>query len=148
MKNILLIIVVATLFVAIVAKAQPLSLIRLYRVSIYKDAKGEFRWRITHRNKNILADSGEGYKNHQDCRSSLLNLISKLESGDYTIAFYKDAKNEIRWRISHKNRNIVADSGEGYRNAGDAYNVLLRLIKALSQGSYDLDDVLESKHEK
>jgi uncharacterized protein YegP (UPF0339 family) len=32
------------------------------KVEIYKDLKGEFRWRIKARNGKILADSGEGYK--------------------------------------------------------------------------------------
>jgi len=28
---------------------------------IYKDKSGEFRWRLTHTNGQIIADSGEGY---------------------------------------------------------------------------------------
>lgn len=34
----------------------------------YKDAAGEWRWRITAPNGNVVADSGEGYKNLLDCR--------------------------------------------------------------------------------
>jgi uncharacterized protein YegP (UPF0339 family) len=33
----------------------------------YKDAKGEWRWRLKASNGRVLADSGEGYKNEQDC---------------------------------------------------------------------------------
>ncbi len=33
-----------------------------YRLHVYKDKKGEFRWRLVARNKRIVADSGEGYK--------------------------------------------------------------------------------------
>jgi uncharacterized protein YegP (UPF0339 family) len=29
---------------------------------MYKDKKGEFRWRLRHSNGNILATSSEGYK--------------------------------------------------------------------------------------
>ncbi len=29
---------------------------------IYKDGKGEWRWRLKARNGRIVADSGEGYK--------------------------------------------------------------------------------------
>jgi hypothetical protein len=29
---------------------------------LYKDQKGEFRWRLKSQNAHILADSGEGYK--------------------------------------------------------------------------------------
>ena len=32
-----------------------------------KDAKGERRWRLKAANGDIIADSGEGYKNEQDC---------------------------------------------------------------------------------
>jgi uncharacterized protein YegP (UPF0339 family) len=33
----------------------------------YKDTKGEWRWRLKAQNGRIVADSGEGYKNLQDC---------------------------------------------------------------------------------
>ncbi|HYD67601.1 YegP family protein [Azospirillum sp.] len=41
-----------------------------------KDAKGEWRWRLKHSNGNIIADSGEGYKNKEDC----LHGISLVQS--------------------------------------------------------------------
>jgi uncharacterized protein YegP (UPF0339 family) len=28
---------------------------------VYKDKTGEFRWRLTHRNGQVIANSGEGY---------------------------------------------------------------------------------------
>lgn len=34
---------------------------------VYKDAKGEFRWRLKGRNWETLGDSGEGYVNKSDC---------------------------------------------------------------------------------
>lgn len=33
---------------------------------------------------------------------------------------YKDASDEWRWRLRHVNRNVIADSGEGYHNKADA----------------------------
>lgn len=33
----------------------------------YKDARGEFRWRLVAANGKTIADSGEGYKNSTDC---------------------------------------------------------------------------------
>ena len=33
------------------------------KFELYKDKAGEFRWRLRHQNGNIIADSGEGYKN-------------------------------------------------------------------------------------
>jgi uncharacterized protein YegP (UPF0339 family) len=37
----------------------------------YKDAQGEWRWRLKASNGRILADSGEGYKNEQDCKDDI-----------------------------------------------------------------------------
>lgn len=38
---------------------------------IYKDARGEFRWRLKASNGRIVADSGEGYKNKADCEHGI-----------------------------------------------------------------------------
>ncbi len=37
------------------------------RVDFYRDQHAEWRWRIIAENGNILADSGEGYRNRADC---------------------------------------------------------------------------------
>jgi uncharacterized protein YegP (UPF0339 family) len=34
---------------------------------VYKDAKGEFRWRLKSSNGQAIASSGEGYKAKADC---------------------------------------------------------------------------------
>lgn len=34
---------------------------------IYKDAQGFWRWRLVAANNKIIADSGEGYYNQNDC---------------------------------------------------------------------------------
>jgi uncharacterized protein len=38
---------------------------------IYKDAKGEFRWRLLADNYKIVADSAEGYTNKKDCEDGI-----------------------------------------------------------------------------
>ena len=35
-----------------------------YALTVYQDASREWRWRIVHKNGNIIADSGEGYATH------------------------------------------------------------------------------------
>lgn len=35
--------------------------------SVYRDAAGEWRWQLRAANNRIIADSGEGYHNRQDC---------------------------------------------------------------------------------
>lgn len=41
------------------------------RYKVYKDNKGEWRWRLLASNNRVLADSGEGYKNKQDCLQAI-----------------------------------------------------------------------------
>lgn len=38
---------------------------------IYKDTKGEYRWNYVSQNGNIIADSGEGYRNKADCENGI-----------------------------------------------------------------------------
>jgi uncharacterized protein YegP (UPF0339 family) len=40
----------------------------------YKDKAGEWRWRLKAEKGEILADSGEGYKNKKDCLDAI-NLV-------------------------------------------------------------------------
>jgi uncharacterized protein YegP (UPF0339 family) len=35
---------------------------------LYKDAKGEWRWKLYAANNRVIADSAEGYKNKEDCK--------------------------------------------------------------------------------
>jgi uncharacterized protein YegP (UPF0339 family) len=39
--------------------------------SVYKDATGQWRWRLVAANNRIVADSGESYHNKQDCLSAI-----------------------------------------------------------------------------
>jgi uncharacterized protein len=42
---------------------------------LYKDAKGEYRWRLVASNGQIIANSGEGYK----AKDSALNGIESVK---------------------------------------------------------------------
>ena len=44
---------------------------------------------------------------------------------------YCDKASEWRWRLRHSNGNIIADSGEGYRNKSDAQRGI-DLVKSTS----------------
>lgn len=41
------------------------------RFETYQDAAGEWRWRAIAINGNIVANSGEGYKNRVDCEAMI-----------------------------------------------------------------------------
>ena len=38
---------------------------------VYKDTRGEWRWRLKAANGNIVADSGEGYSSKQACLNGI-----------------------------------------------------------------------------
>lgn len=42
---------------------------------LYKDTAGQWRWRLTATNNRIIANSGEGYFNKQDCIHAI-NLVA------------------------------------------------------------------------
>ncbi|MDT5270456.1 MAG: uncharacterized protein QOH49_2642 [Acidobacteriota bacterium] len=53
---------------------------------VYEDAGGEWRWRLLAGNGRIIADSGEGYRDKQDCLHGI-ELVKdskdvKVEGGD------------------------------------------------------------------
>jgi len=43
---------------------------------IYIDSRGEYRWKIEAANGRIIADSGEGYNNYDDCNHAI-SLVKK-----------------------------------------------------------------------
>jgi len=54
---------------------------------IYKDASGEFRWRLRAKNGRIIANSGDGYKNKADAEHAIglvKNATSETKIEDLT----------------------------------------------------------------
>ena len=47
---------------------------------LYKDKKGEFRWRLRHANGNILATSSESYKAKSSATKCIENVKASAES--------------------------------------------------------------------
>lgn len=41
------------------------------RFELYRDAAGEWRWRLRVQNGNVIADSGEGYARREDCEHAI-----------------------------------------------------------------------------
>lgn len=44
------------------------------RFEVYRDRSGEWRWRLVHRNGNIIADGGEGYSSKQSAIKGLRSV--------------------------------------------------------------------------
>ncbi|MCG1003070.1 MULTISPECIES: HVO_2922 family protein [Halobacterium] len=92
---------------------------------IYRDVAGEWRWRLVHKNGNILADSGEGYSRRRDARRAVDRLQDRVADADFDV--YEDADGDYRWRLRAENGNVVADSGEGYTRRGEAEDAVERV---------------------
>jgi len=103
---------------------------------VFRDASGEWRWRLIHENGNVLADSGEGYSSRSKARQGLDSVRTNVGdapvgggSGDANATFdlYEDAAEEWRWRLRHRNGNLIADSGEGYASESGAEEAIERV---------------------
>jgi uncharacterized protein YegP (UPF0339 family) len=46
----------------------------MMKFEVYKDARGEFRWRLRHQNGNILATASEGYSSKASCLKCIENV--------------------------------------------------------------------------
>ena len=101
------------------------------RFEVYEDAGEKYRWRLVHRNGNIIADGSEGYASKQKAKQGLESVrknapgayivdTSKdeepLEAGGSKATFelFEDKEGKWRWRLVHDNGNIIADCGQGY----------------------------------
>lgn len=49
---------------------------------LYEDTAGQWRWRLVHRNGNIIADSGEGYASRQKCEQGLNSVKQNAPAAD------------------------------------------------------------------
>jgi uncharacterized protein YegP (UPF0339 family) len=50
------------------------------KFEIYKDKSGNFRWRLTHTNGMVIADSGQGYKAKEDAIRGINSLKENVPS--------------------------------------------------------------------
>jgi uncharacterized protein YegP (UPF0339 family) len=48
---------------------------RMARLDVYKDSKGEWRWRVRAQNGKVMADSAEGYKARGSCRHAAMRIL-------------------------------------------------------------------------
>lgn len=51
------------------------------RFELYRDAKGEWRWRLRARDGEIVAESGEGYVRREDCEHGIGLVRQSAEAG-------------------------------------------------------------------
>lgn len=98
-------------------------------IEIYRDKAAEWRWRLIHRNGNILADSGEGYANRSGARRAIDRIRDRLNDVDFEV--FEDTAGEFRWRLRGGNNQIMADSGEGYDSSTGATDAVDRVRNSI-----------------
>ena len=118
----------------------------------YRDSADEWRWRLRHRNGNIIADCGQGYSSKERMTQGLESVKSNApgahvvdttteeeladpEAGsDATFELFTDKGDKPRWRLVHDNGEIIADSGQGYASKQKAKQGL-RSVQANARGA-------------
>jgi uncharacterized protein YegP (UPF0339 family) len=96
---------------------------RSLKFETYQDKKKEHRWRLKSTNGQVIATSGQGYKDKRDCNSAI-DRIKKDAATKLTFETYEDAKKEHRWRLKSTNGQIIASSGQGYKDKRDCEHAI------------------------
>lgn len=86
------------------------------KFEVYKDKRGEFRWRRIASNGKIVGAASEGYTKKADCEKNMNRGPNKTDKWE----FYKDKRGEHRWRRTASNGNIIGAASEGYKSKKDA----------------------------
>jgi len=86
-----------------------------HKSGLYIDESGDYRWRIVSHNGNILADSGEGYKNKQEC----LDQYEKVTKSIFVIIMHDNVE-QLRYLIQNNQSvlpllDVMKDTIERYR---------------------------------
>lgn len=50
------------------------------RFELYRDAAGEWRWRLRVQNGSVVAESGEGYVRREDCERGITLVRQSAEA--------------------------------------------------------------------
>ena len=93
---------------------------------VYADAGGDWRWRLLHRNGNILADGGQGFASRSNATRAV-ETVREVAANDDAFEVYEDNAGEYRWRLTADNGEVVADSGEGYSDRSGATEAVERV---------------------
>ncbi|MEM6624816.1 MAG: DUF1508 domain-containing protein [Pseudomonadota bacterium] len=83
---------------------------------VYKDKRGEFRWRRKAPNGQIVGASSEGYVKKADAEKNMKRGPVATDKWE----FYKDKRGEHRWRRKASNGEVIGASTEGYTKKADA----------------------------
>jgi uncharacterized protein YegP (UPF0339 family) len=90
---------------------------------VYQDRSKEHRWRLKAANGQIIATSGQGYKDKRDCKNAI-GRIKADAATRLTFETYQDAAKSHRWRLKATNGQVIAASGQGYKDKRDSEHAI------------------------
>ncbi|HMO35351.1 MAG TPA: DUF1508 domain-containing protein [Gemmatales bacterium] len=90
-----------------------------YLFELFKDAQGQYRWRLKNPEKRVIASPGQGYASRKYCEESVDKFKANLDSDKVKIEFYEDGGKMFRWRMVASNGQTVASSMFGYPKKED-----------------------------
>ncbi|RMF41503.1 MAG: DUF1508 domain-containing protein [Alphaproteobacteria bacterium] len=85
------------------------------KFEVYKDKRGEWRWRRIATNGKIVGAASEGYKSKADCEANMNRGYKASDKWE----FYTDKRGQYRWRRKASNGQVVGASSEGYLSEDD-----------------------------
>jgi uncharacterized protein YegP (UPF0339 family) len=103
---------------------------RTLTFELYQDRTNQHRWRLKATNGQIIATSGQGYKDKRDAKSAI-NRIKSDAATKLKFETYNDTATDYRWRLKATNGQIIATSGQGYKNKADCEHA----IDVIKQGA-------------
>lgn len=83
---------------------------------VYKDKRGEFRWRRTGADGKVVGRSCEGYSKRSDAEANMKRGADSRDKWE----FYTDRRGQHRWRRTAQNGSVIGASPAGYKSAKDA----------------------------
>lgn len=105
------------------------------RFQIFKDARGEFRWRLRAGNNEIIATSGEGYKAKVDCEH-VIDLVKRDgPSAPVEVVSESSGKIDDEQRVAGR-LEIVVEVGE-FAPEEDIADEIVCLINLLNSCHID-----------
>jgi uncharacterized protein YegP (UPF0339 family) len=116
------------------AKRKASAAAKTLTFEIYQDKVGEYRWRLKAINKQIIATGGQGYKDKRDCKKAI-DRIKADAATRLTFETYADAGKDTRWRLKATNGQIIATSGQGYKDKRDCQHA----IDVIKKGAAEAD---------
>ena len=127
---------------------------------VYKDRGDEWRWRLVHRNRNVIATSGEGYSSDRTARRGFRSVKRNAPGADVvwlptetepepvadhvnepdetraSVEILEDDGGKYRWRLRHDNGQVIAIAARGYADASNAREGLASAQQLVGPAEY------------